>query len=41
VLDIRIDPACLAPSMARNRGLRAQGIGKPSSDQDVSFPAKH
>jgi thiamine pyrophosphate-dependent acetolactate synthase large subunit-like protein len=42
VLDIRIDPACLAPSMARNRGLRAQGIGKPSSIQDdVSFPTKH
>jgi thiamine pyrophosphate-dependent acetolactate synthase large subunit-like protein len=41
VLDIRIDPACLAPSMARNRGLRAQGIGKPSSGQDVSFPSRH
>jgi thiamine pyrophosphate-dependent acetolactate synthase large subunit-like protein len=38
VLDIRIDPACLAPSMARNRGLRAQGIGSPSGGQDVSFP---
>ncbi len=41
VLDIRIDAACLAPSMARNRGLRAQGIGKPGSGQDVSFPARH
>jgi thiamine pyrophosphate-dependent acetolactate synthase large subunit-like protein len=40
VLDIRIDPACLAPSMARNRGLRAQGIGKPSSGQDISFPTR-
>lgn len=40
VLDIRIDPACPAPSMARNRGLRAQGIGK-SSGQDVSFPHRH
>ena len=36
VLDVRIDPACPAPSMARNRGLRAQGIGSPA--QDVSFP---
>jgi len=41
VLDIRIDPACLAPSMARNRGLRAQGIGNPSVGQDVSFPGRH
>lgn len=42
VLDVRIDPACLAPSMARNRGLRAQGIGGPSTaqggEQDISFP---
>ncbi|HEX4773773.1 MAG TPA: thiamine pyrophosphate-binding protein [Bryobacteraceae bacterium] len=38
VLDVRIDPACLAPSMARNRGLRAQGIGTPSSAEDISFP---
>jgi thiamine pyrophosphate-dependent acetolactate synthase large subunit-like protein len=41
VLDVRIDPSCLAPSMARNRGLRAQGIGKPRGDQDVSFPSRH
>jgi acetolactate synthase-1/2/3 large subunit len=41
VLDIRIDPACLAPSMGRNRGLRAQGIGAPSADQDISFPRRH
>jgi acetolactate synthase-1/2/3 large subunit len=27
VLDVRIDPSCLAPSMGRNRGLSAQGIG--------------
>jgi len=40
VLDVRIDPACVAPSMARNRGLRAQGIGNPGADQDVSFPNK-
>jgi acetolactate synthase-1/2/3 large subunit len=40
VLDARIDPACVAPSMARNRGLRAQGIGNPSADQDFSFPNK-
>jgi acetolactate synthase-1/2/3 large subunit len=38
VLDVRIDPACAAPSMARNRGLRAQGIGSPT--QDVSFPSR-
>jgi acetolactate synthase-1/2/3 large subunit len=41
VLDIRIDAACPAPSMARNRGLRAQGIGKAAGGQDVSFPARH
>jgi len=41
VLDIRIDPACPAPSMARNRGLLAQGIGKPGRDEDVSFPRRH
>lgn len=40
VLDVRIDPDCIAPSMARNRGLRAQGIGNPSAEQDVSFPNK-
>ena len=41
VLDIRIDPACPAPSLARNRGMRAQGIGKPGRDEDVSFPRRH
>ncbi|HEY3455358.1 MAG TPA: thiamine pyrophosphate-binding protein [Bryobacteraceae bacterium] len=41
VLDVRIDAACPAPSMARNRGLRAQGIGTPSGSQDISFPSKH
>jgi len=41
VLDIRIDAACVAPSMARNRSLRAQGIGVPSSGQDISFPNRH
>jgi len=40
VVDVRIDPDCQAPSMARNRGLRAQGIGKPSAEQDVSFPLR-
>ena len=40
VLDVRIDPASLAPSMARNRGLRAQGIGRAPDDQDVSFPLR-
>ncbi len=40
VLDIRIDPNSPAPSMARNRGLRAQGIGKPVTEQDVSFPVR-
>jgi acetolactate synthase-1/2/3 large subunit len=41
VLDVRIDPDCPAPSMARNRGLRAQGIGNPAADGDVSFPGRH
>ena len=41
VLDVRIDPACLAPSMARNRSLRAQGIGAPTGGQDISFPNRH
>jgi thiamine pyrophosphate-dependent acetolactate synthase large subunit-like protein len=40
VLDVRIDPSCAAPSMARNRGLRAQGIGSPGTGQDVSFPSR-
>ena len=40
VLDIRVDPASLAPSMARNRGLRAQGVGNAVSHQDVSFPPR-
>ena len=38
VLDARIDPACPAPSMARNRGLQAQGIGNINGSPDVSFP---
>jgi len=41
VLDVRIDAACLAPSMGRNRSLRAQGIGAPSGGQDISFPSRH
>jgi len=40
VLDVRIDAACLAPSMGRNRSLRAQGIGAPSGGQDISFPSR-
>lgn len=34
VLDVCIDPACVAPAMGRNRGLRAQIAGDA-----VSFPA--
>jgi acetolactate synthase-1/2/3 large subunit len=41
VLDVRVDPARPAPAMARNRGLRAQGIGKPPGEQDISFPRRH
>jgi acetolactate synthase-1/2/3 large subunit len=41
VLDIRIDPTCPAPSMARNRGLRALGVGTPPFSPDVSFPPRH
>ncbi len=40
VLDIRIDPTCPAPSMARNRGLRALGVGNAPVSQDVSFPPR-
>jgi thiamine pyrophosphate-dependent acetolactate synthase large subunit-like protein len=40
VLDIRIDPTCPAPSMARNRGLRALGVGNAPVSHDVSFPAR-
>jgi acetolactate synthase-1/2/3 large subunit len=38
VLDVRIDPACLAPSMGRNRGLRAQVAA--SDRDDISFPPR-
>jgi acetolactate synthase-1/2/3 large subunit len=38
VVDVRIDPACPAPSMARNRGLRAQGIGNTGGAHGLSFP---
>jgi acetolactate synthase-1/2/3 large subunit len=41
VLDIRIDPTRLAPSMARNRGLRALGVGNALLSLDVSFPPRH
>ena len=41
VLDIRIDPTRPAPSMARNRGLRALGVGSTPLSQDVSFPPRH
>ncbi len=40
VVDVRIDPDCAAPSMARNRGLRAQGLGATRSGADVSFPSR-
>jgi acetolactate synthase-1/2/3 large subunit len=40
VLDIRIDPTCPAPSMARNRALRTLGVGKSPERQDVSFPTR-
>ena len=40
VLDIRIDPTRLAPSMARNRGLRALGVGSVPVSPDVSFPPR-
>ena len=40
VLDIRIDPTRPAPSMARNRGLHALGVGGTHLSQDVSFPAR-
>lgn len=40
VLDVRIDASSPAPSMARNRGLRAQGVGAPSAatHDDIAFP---
>jgi thiamine pyrophosphate-dependent acetolactate synthase large subunit-like protein len=41
VLDIRIDPTCPAPSRARNRGLRALGVGAAPFSPDVSFPPRH
>jgi thiamine pyrophosphate-dependent acetolactate synthase large subunit-like protein len=40
VLDIRIDPTRPAPSMARNRGLRALGVGNARLSPDVSFPPR-
>jgi acetolactate synthase-1/2/3 large subunit len=40
VLDIRIDPTRPAPSMARNRGLRALGVGIAPVSQDLSFPLR-
>ncbi len=40
VLDIRIDPTRPAPSMARNRGLRALGVGNAPVGPDVSFPPR-
>jgi thiamine pyrophosphate-dependent acetolactate synthase large subunit-like protein len=40
VVDIRIDPTCPAPSMARNRGLRALGVGNAPVSHDVSFPGR-
>jgi acetolactate synthase-1/2/3 large subunit len=40
VLDVRIDPTRPAPSMARNRGLRALGVGVAPLSKDVSFPPR-
>jgi thiamine pyrophosphate-dependent acetolactate synthase large subunit-like protein len=40
VLDVRIDATRPAPSMARNRGLRALGVGLAPGGKDVSFPAR-
>ena len=40
VLDVRIDPTRPAPSMARNRGLRALGVGMAPVSKDVSFPPR-
>ena len=40
LLDIRIDPTRPAPSMARNRGLRALGVGNTAPTPDVSFPPR-
>src|SRR5271165_74333 len=40
VLDIRIDPTSPAPSMARNRALRALGVGNAAVSRDVSFPQR-
>jgi thiamine pyrophosphate-dependent acetolactate synthase large subunit-like protein len=40
VLDVRIDPTRPAPSMARNRGLRALGVGIAPGGKDVSFPPR-
>ena len=39
VLDVRIDPSCLAPSMARNRAHGAQGVGA-GGRPEVSFPPR-
>ena len=38
VFDVRIDPTRPAPSMGRNRGLRALGVGNAPVGPDVSFP---
>jgi acetolactate synthase-1/2/3 large subunit len=40
VLDVRIDPTCAAPSKARNRGLRALGVGNALVNHEVSFPPR-
>lgn len=39
VVDVVIDPDRLAPAMARNRGLRAEGIGAPPADLVFPRPA--
>ena len=44
VVDVRIDPSCLAPTGARNRGLRAQIQGaEPGTappEREASFPVR-
>ena len=39
LVDVRIDPACIAPSMGRNRGLRA--LASNAEHDALSFPMRH
>lgn len=38
VVDVDIDPNCVAPALARNRGLLAEGVGVATQAPDLSFP---